>query len=351
MRFLFDVFTVSLAAVTTVRAGEFLAAGDPEQDVDGYVVMMEDDLSNMDFSAHRSWAASAHKANAASVQAGEVVDDMNERVFQFHTGLKGYGASINEVTAKQVANRSEVRGSCAATPFLSPLFKSTILMTMRLQVKYVEPDQTMTTQEVKTQDNPPSWGLVRISHADNEGDGYGYDEKAGEGITIYGIDTGIDIDHPEFDKDRASWGKNFADDDDKDGSGHGTHTASTIVGKNVGVAKKAKIIAVKVLDSDGNGKTSDVISGVEWAANNAKDNNHTDKAVINLSLGGKKSKAYNDVVDHAAENGIFIAAAAGNNGQDSAGSSPASAKKACAVGATDKNDKTAEFSSYGKTRT
>ena len=109
MRFLFDVFTVTLAAVTAVQAGEFLMSDDPTQDVPGrYLVIMEDGLSNAEFSDHRTWAKSAHKANAATAESGEVVDDIDERVFEFLTGFKGYGASLDETTAREIANKSEV---------------------------------------------------------------------------------------------------------------------------------------------------------------------------------------------------------------------------------------------------
>ena len=208
----------------------------------------------------------------------------------------------------------------------------------------------MTAQAIVEQKDPPSWGLVRISHQENQGNSYIYDDTAGEGITVYGIDTGIDIKHPEF-EDRASWGKNFADSDDHDGVGHGTHTSSTMVGKTVGVAKKARIIAIKVLRNDGKGQVSDVLAGIEWAAKDATDNGRTGKSVINLSLGGVKNKAYNDAVNSIADAGIFVAAAAGNDNKDAADYSPASAEKACTVAATDKYDKQAQFSNYGQVGT
>ena len=70
-------------------------------------------------------------------------------------------------------------------------------------------------------------------------------------------DTGIYIDHPDF-EGRASWGKTFGGYDDKDGNGHGTHCAGTAVSNHYGVAKAAKVIAVKVLSDSGSGAISDV---------------------------------------------------------------------------------------------
>lgn len=82
----------------------------------------------------------------------------------------------------------------------------------------------------------------------------------------YVIDTGVNIKHEEF-EGRAVWGATIpTGDEDEDGNGHGTHVAGTIGSKTYGVAKKAKIVAVKVLRSNGSGTMSDVLKGVEWAA-------------------------------------------------------------------------------------
>jgi cerevisin len=82
----------------------------------------------------------------------------------------------------------------------------------------------------------------------------------------YVIDTGVNIKHEQF-EGRAVWGATIpTGDEDEDGNGHGTHVAGTIGSKTYGVAKKAKIVAVKVLRSNGSGTMSDVLKGVEWAA-------------------------------------------------------------------------------------
>lgn len=71
------------------------------------------------------------------------------------------------------------------------------------------------------------------------------------------VDTGINIDHVEF-EGRASWGKTIPkNDEDKDGNGHGSHCAGTIASRKYGVAKKAHVIAVKVLGSNGSGCVAD----------------------------------------------------------------------------------------------
>jgi cerevisin len=110
------------------------------------------------------------------------------------------------------------------------------------------------------------WGLARISHRPKLSLGtftkYVYDTDGGEGVTAYVIDTGINIDHVEF-EGRARWGKTMPKNDvDKDGNGHGTHCAGTIASRKYGVAKKAQLVAVKVLGSNGSGSMSDVVDGV-----------------------------------------------------------------------------------------
>ena len=110
------------------------------------------------------------------------------------------------------------------------------------------------------------WGLARLSHRAqltlSTFTKYVYESSGGEGVTAYVIDTGINVDHVEF-EGRAKWGKTIPKNDvDKDGNGHGTHCAGTIASRKYGVAKKAEVVAVKVLGSNGSGSMSDVVDGV-----------------------------------------------------------------------------------------
>lgn len=143
------------------------------------------------------------------------------------------------------------------------------------------------------------WGLARISHQKSLNLGtfnkYIHQAHGGEGVDVYVIDTGTNIDHVDF-EGRAHWGKTIpAGDIDKDGNGHGTHCSGTIGGKMYGVAKKANIYAVKVLRSNGSGTMSDVVKGVEWAAEahlkkvaSSKKDKDFKGSAANMSLGGGK---------------------------------------------------------------
>lgn len=157
---------------------------------------------------------------------------------------------------------------------------------------------------------------------------------------------GIYTPHRDF-GGRATFGANFADNSNTDGNGHGTHVAGTVGSSTYGVAKRTSLIAVKVLDSNGQGSNSGVIAGINWAANDVKNKGRAGKAVGNLSLGGGYSQAVNDAATNAVNSGLFLAVAAGNENQDASNSSPASAPAVCTVGATDVNDNRASFSNYG----
>lgn len=171
----------------------------------------------------------------------------------------------------------------------------------------------MRASKIVTQQDAPSWGLGRISHAESGSSDYVYDDSAGSNITFYGVDTGIDISHPDF-EDRAEWGTNVVDNSDSDDNGHGTHTAGTVAGKEYGVAKLAHIISVKVLDGQGSGSTSGIIEGINWCVDHAKRTGVAGKAVMNMSLGGGRAPALDQAAANAVEAGIFLAVAAGNEG-------------------------------------
>lgn len=211
------------------------------------------------------------------------------------------------------------------------------------------------------QTNAP-WGLARISHRKSLNLGtftkYLYSADGGEGVDVYVIDTGTNVEHVDF-EGRAYWGKTIPPyDEDLDGNGHGTHCSGTIAGKKFGVAKKANIYAVKVLGSNGSGTMSDVIKGVEWAVNRHKQQVDAAKdgkgkkgfkgSAANMSLGGGKSPALELTVNAAVDAGIHFAVAAGNDNRDSCGYSPAGADKAVTVGASTLSDERAYFSNFGK---
>ncbi|KAF9586653.1 hypothetical protein BGW38_000027 [Lunasporangiospora selenospora] len=212
------------------------------------------------------------------------------------------------------------------------------------EVEYVEEDQIVTLSG--TQTSPPSWGLPRVSQRNlNTNAPYYYQDQAGSGVTAYVIDTGINTGHIEF-GGRATMGANFIQGSaNTDENGHGTHVAGTIGGTNYGVAKKVRLVGVKVLNAQGQGAFSGIIAGMDWVAQRARGT----KAVVNMSLGGGKSQAVDSAATRLFNAGIPLIVAAGNDARaDACNGSPSGAQGALTVGASDRYDRIASFSSWGR---
>ena len=189
------------------------------------------------------------------------------------------------------------------------------------------------------------WGLDNIGAPEVWTGSNSFSGATGSGTVIAVIDTGVDLDHPEF-QNRIAQGYDFVDYDNiaDDGEGHGTHVAGTIAGADdgegiTGVAPDASIMPIRVLDDEGYGYTSDIIAGVRWAADNGAD-------VINLSLGGGGySQAMADAIAYASDLGSVIVMAAGNNGGESPIYPAAHAEThGIAVGAVNQEKSFADFS-------
>ncbi|MGW0759535.1 S8 family peptidase [Streptomyces sp. NPDC002814] len=195
-----------------------------------------------------------------------------------------------------------------------------------------------------TQPNPPSWGLDRIDQKTLPlNSSYTYPDSAGTGVTAYVIDTGVRISHSDF-GGRAANGYDAIDNDNvaQDGHGHGTHVAGTVAGTAYGVAKKAKIVGVRVLNNSGQGTTAQVVAGIDWVAQNA-----VKPAVANMSLGGGADTALDTAVRNAIASGVTFAVAAGNETVNASTRSPARVTEAITVGATTSSDAKASYSNFG----
>ena len=171
------------------------------------------------------------------------------------------------------------------------------------------------------------------------------DDGTGKGVTIYTVDSGLMKDHHEFELwegggSRASHGWDFVDNDAdaSDCDGHGTHVAGTAVGRTVGIAKSAEVVAVRVLDCSGSGSVSDVVAGLDWVAGHVKK-----PAIVTLSLGiglGQWSKALEGAVRNLVnEQGISVIVASGNSGVDSCGVAPGNVEETITVAASDLESK------------
>ncbi|KAF3909304.1 Cerevisin [Dactylellina cionopaga] len=220
------------------------------------------------------------------------------------------------------------------------------------------------TQQTTQQTDAP-WGLQRMSSASTVqpvGQGerelgyqYTYDTVTGQGVDVYVIDSGINPHNELGQRAETIWSYwDYTEDD----IGHGTHVAGTVGGSNVGLAKNANLWGIKVLTAGGSGggtsEGDSIIQGIEHAISK-----HTERrqmtgfmgSVINMSLGGPgENQAEQMALQRAADIGIHIVTAAGNNNDDGCAYSPGRFSTEIPminVGAVDMNDGKADFSNYG----
>ncbi|WP_435344431.1 S8 family serine peptidase [Haloarchaeobius sp. HRN-SO-5] len=226
-------------------------------------------------------------------------------------------------------------------------------------VRYVEADS-----EYYALAETLPWGVDRVDADVLHGNG-----DTGSGVDIAILDTGIDSDHPDLQANvqggkcfaadccgEASGGGgpfgcntndntcNHAWDDDND---HGTHCAGIANAVDntegvVGVSTEANLWAGKVLDGCGSGSLSSVAAGIEWAADQGFD-------VASMSLGASSGdQTLKDACTYAANKGVLLVAAAGNDGEctDCVGY-PAAYSEVVAVSSTDSDDSLSSFSSTG----
>ncbi|MEV7559820.1 S8 family peptidase [Streptomyces sp. NPDC089795] len=216
------------------------------------------------------------------------------------------------------------------------------------RVASVEPDAEfhITDEPLTGPQSPAPWSLDRIDQRELPLDGsYTYPGR-GRGVTVYVIDTGINTTHREFGgRARAGYNAVFLG-SSRDCSGHGTHVAATVGGETYGVAKGVSLVGVKVADCRGSAPLSALLKGVDWVVKDAA-RAPTVPAVANMSIGGSRSRALDAAVIRAVAQGITFTVAAGNDGKNACGGSPAAVPQALTVGATDAEDRRAPFSDHG----
>jgi subtilisin family serine protease len=307
----------SLLAIALVAAAVPVAraAAPDSSEKKPYVVLLKDR------SANAKGVAAEH-----SRRFGVAVKMIYDR------GLRGYAGSMTDENAKRLAKEPGV---------------------------VIAPDTEVHGFDVVTQSTattsygtPALWGLDRIDEHPRsvppENLYRYYSDPAAPSVTAYVIDSGVRIAHNEF-EGRATVGFDAFGGNGQDCNGHGTHVAGILGGKTFGVAKKVKIVSVKVLDCAGSGTTSNVVAGINWVTGNHLAGQ---PAVANMSLGGGANAALDQAVQTSIGDGITYSIAAGNgnifgNGQNACNTSPARVPAALTTGATDNVDKKTTWSNYG----
>ncbi|MFQ6547036.1 S8 family peptidase [Aestuariibius sp. 2305UL40-4] len=240
--------------------------------------------------------------------------------------------------------------------FLSERFETDEAETLRARLREddhvlsVRPEYYYRALESFDDDDDRTWGIDAV--------GAWTSPLTGAGIKVAILDTGLDLNHPDF-AGRTIVAESFVSGEDvQDGQGHGTHCAGTAAGSVVsedgmryGVATGADIYVGKVLNNRGSGRERDILTGMAWAIDQGCE-------VISMSLGAAVQEGetyapeYEDLARQALEEGSLIVAAAGNESTRTTGyvapvGSPANCPSIMAVAAVDQTLNVAEFSSGG----
>nr|XP_036575155.1 Alkaline protease 1-like protein 3 [Colletotrichum truncatum]KAF6781682.1 Alkaline protease 1-like protein 3 [Colletotrichum truncatum] len=277
-----------------------------------FIVTLKTGISTRDIDTHMSWVDAVHKRSLSRRDTAGVENKWD--IGKFH----GYSGHFDDATIEELKNNPDVAD--------------------------IEPEQIFTLEAVTSQTGA-TWGLGSISSRTSGSRTYRYDDSAGEGTYAYIVDSGINVNHTEF-EGRAEQGYNGAGGVFDDTFGHGTHVAGTIGGKTYGVAKKATLIDVKVFIGR-ESTTSIILQGYQWAVQDIIAKGRESRSVINMSLGGPSSVAYNNAVKAAFEAGVLSVVASGNENLPASTRSPASAPEALTVGAINSNWREDTYSNYG----
>lgn len=257
----------------------------------------------------------------------------------------GAKASARTMSAKHGGTVRHVYG--AALDGYSATMSPTQAARLATDPAVARVEQAFEVHAIDEQNNPPSWGLDRIDQPDTPLDAnYTYPSNAGQGAHVYVVDSGVNLGHTEF-TGRTGSGYDFVDYDSNpaDCNGHGTHVAGTAAGTRYGVAKRATVHAVRVLDCGGSGSNADIIAGIDWVRANA-----IKPAVVNYSIGCSSrcsSTAMDNAVSSLLSSGVMFVQAGGNGNDDACYYSPQHVNGTLTIGNSTSSDAKASSSAWG----
>ncbi|KAF1918609.1 oryzin precursor [Ampelomyces quisqualis] len=314
---------VALAVATVLLLANVVASRTTDDAIPGeYIVQLKLNTSAL-VDAHHEKVRSIHARNLSRRDSRKRNPSAGiKRKLQFGDS-HGYAGSFDETTIKEIE----------ALP----------------EVLFVEPNYIIRPSSFIAQTSPP-WNLAMLSSPTQPStltEEYVFDWSAGKHTFSYVIDSGIRLDHEEF-EGRAIFGHNAVagSTTNTDETGHGT-VASIIGGKTFGVAKMTTLVAVKVLGAEPATDTYlNLLNGLLWAVKDIVEQKRQDMAVINLSISTPLTNILDKVVSDAYKKGVLIVASAGNYNQDAGLRSPCSTGETICVGSVDKWKRTST-SNYG----
>ena len=196
-----------------------------------------------------------------------------------------------------------------------------------------------------------SWGLDRIDQSSATLDRtYSYPNTAGAGVRVYILDTGVQGNLPGF-EGRVVQGFDAVakfrepSQSNVDCNGHGTAVAGVVASATYGVAKKATIVPVRVVDCRCGLVPANIVKGIDWVIKNHPSGT---AGVANLSIAVGKVALVDKAIERLYNAGIVPVVAAGNQNMDACRLSPAGSSKALVVGSINMNDQRTNTSNFGE---
>ncbi|MFJ7336374.1 S8 family peptidase [Streptomyces sp. NPDC101110] len=315
---------IALAAVTVVTAAFTIAVAHAEADpttgrvrnvaepIPGSYVVVFKEAPASGPRTSRARAAEHSAASLAAARSARAHGGTIQSVFS--TVLRGYAARMTPAEAARVA----------ADPAVS----------------YVQQDGV---NSLSSTQSDPTWGLDRIDQRDLPLDKKYTVAGTASDVTVYVVDTGLRTTHSQF-RGRASIGVDKVADggNGADCHGHGTHVAGTIGGKDFGVAKGVKLVAVRVLNCSGRASSSKIIAAADWITANA-----TKPAVVNMSINGGADDAEDQAIKRSIASGVTWVVSSGNDKTNACNNSPGRIREAVVVNNSTPDDVRKSDSNFG----